>query len=198
MSFRGTSLLRASLFGASLFGMSAAIWPAAATSCPLGELDRLAGMALDGLTRVELEEQVSRSTEGAAWDVYLTPDGRLHSLSTTIYNHGSQRQERISFLNKREFVIVSRAQEYNKSIVDQDRAHIALEIVLDETERYYFCGGDVYVPHAVDPGDPRLTPPVPGHRWPITKRDPLANAREVRTLFLTAPETATYIAQLAD
>lgn len=107
----------------------------AALACPLARLVRIADEPLTSLRHKERPLSHRASTEGGKWDVYLRPDGMLHSIIRTDFGEIGQRKVRASFLTRHDFVLESTTVRYKSPL-----------FVGKFSSRYFFCKDVVYAP----------------------------------------------------
>jgi hypothetical protein len=112
-----------------------------ATACPLARLARIAIEPITSLRHKEQPATQRESTEGGQWDIYLRPDGALHSIVRRDFGETGQYKARASFLTKDDFVIVTTIVRYRSPISPEH----PVEIVSTTSTAYYFCKDVVYI-----------------------------------------------------
>jgi hypothetical protein len=113
----------------------------ATLACPLARLVRIADEPLTSLRHKERPLSHRASTEGGKWDVYLRPDGMLHSIIRTDFGEIGQRKVRASFLTRHDFVLESTSVRYKSPLFVGK-----FEIESAVSSRYFFCKDVVYAP----------------------------------------------------
>ena len=116
----------------------------AAFGCPVLELAKKVQEPLRALKKIEVEAQEQRSTEGGVWHVYLTRNGRPHSIVRTDYGETGKLRTRASFLDSKNFGIEVVEERYAEPIY----AKPPTKIVSRSTVAYFFCETDgmIYMP----------------------------------------------------
>lgn len=99
-------------------------------------------------------------------------------------------------------MIVTGRMEYNRHADYQieEGPYVELEVIQDREARYYFCGGEMYVPFPVVENDPAYANVQADTKWraKIDLPDPPRDGRVIRDLFFEEPVAAAYLARVKD
>lgn len=144
-------------------------------ACPIEELVQINKEPLRAESRVEVSVTRQQSTEGGQWQIYFRANGTLHSIIRLDLGETGQKELRVSFLDRRNFVVVSTTRYYDAPIEPLKDVKIESEI----TKLYFFCDEMVYLP--------------------VVTGDEMEAAREsretkyLRSLILDAEEISAYL-----
>ncbi len=152
----------------------------AAFGCSVLELAKKVGEPLQAYKKIEVEAHKWHSTEGGVWHVYLSRNGRLHSIVRTDYGEMGKTQTRVSFLDAKNFGIEEVTELYAEPIYTKRPTKIASR----STVAYFFCDADgvIYMPvKTADDGN---------------AGKPFQEAKALRALFFNAKELAPSLKRL--
>jgi hypothetical protein len=149
-------------------------WHSPAVACPLVRLARVTDEPLISLQHKELPLTHWESAEGGKWDVYLRPDGTLHSIIRTDFGETFQRKDRASFLSKGDFVMVSTFVRYKFPITMGP-----VEIASTVSARYFLCKGVVYLPATL--------------KDESSGTQSLAEAKHLKSVFFESADIVSYL-----
>lgn len=131
---------------ASCFALlSTVLLVAAAHACSVEELRKLADEPLDRLPYSSDHDIDSWkfSTEGGSWKMFERESATPHSIVITYLGEFGQVKDRISFLNRHDFVGVTTEIDYTAPIYDKNWSG---KFKVKPSEYVYFCGDKVVFP----------------------------------------------------
>jgi hypothetical protein len=129
----------------SLFVVLVAAVPvSSAFGCSIDALQKLSETHLERLpSGVEHDLESVRTTEGAHWQTFERENATPHSIVATLFGETGQAIIQISFMNRKDFVIVETQIHYAEPIVAQNRSG---RFTVDPPIYSFFCDGTLQEP----------------------------------------------------
>jgi len=134
----------------SFIALAAALHVPPVFACSVDELKKVAEDQLDRLPSSMVHEPEARNGESnasAMWQMFEGQSGTPHSFVFTYFGHIGQTKVRLSFLNRRDFVIVETKIGYAEPVTAENRSG---KFKVEAPQFYFFCDGRLKLP----PGTP--------------------------------------------
>jgi len=129
----------------ALIALVAAMHIPPAFGCSVDTLKKVSQDMLDHLPSGIQHEFVNEkwSAEGGDWQMFEGESGTPHSIVVTLMGESGQSKIRISFLNRRDFVITHTSIDYAERITAENRSgNFKVQTPLS----YFFCDGELQGP----------------------------------------------------
>ncbi len=136
-----------------LIALASAVYASPAFGCSIDMLKKLAEEHLERFpSNAEREfappaDPRQQDSAGGSWQVFERESGTPHSIVVTDRNELGRQIIRISFLNRRDFVIIETPMLYADRV--QTREERTGKFLIGSSESYFFCGGEPEVPLGV-------------------------------------------------